>query len=185
VRTQYLGIKDLPKDFEDQMKALDKSLSSKQWNKKVVGGAMVLNVQVNFLKGEGPDGKKWKSTADETQFGGKFAKSYKYRSDKTKVTASSLRLSDTEKFRESYDVLWASKSNVEVGPVNTRGETFDNRQIAKVAETKWKNHIVGWGKRGKQIMDHIVSRALDYVMMGKTPPKVGYITSAGKLRGMF
>lgn len=182
MRTQYLGIKDLPKDFEDQMKALDKSLSSKQWNTKVVGGAMVVNVVSGFLKQEDPKGKKWKSSAKVTKFGGRFSESYKKRPSGDPVTASSLRLSDTgdDGLRGSYDVLWASRSNVEVGPVGPR-----NRRIAEAAETSWGNHIVGWGKRGITILDHVVSTALNYVMAGRTPPRVGYITSAGKLRGMF
>jgi len=179
-KVQYLGIEDVPRDFEKQMKALNKSLSSKQWNKKVIGGAMVVNVVVGFLKGVDPNDKKWKSNAAKTKFSGKFAEAYNKRPSGKTVNASSLRLNDSGDFMESYDVLWASQHNVEVGPVGPR-----NRRIAEAAETSWKNKVVGWGKRGRKIVDHCVSTALDYVMAGRTPPKIGYITRDGKLRGMF
>ena len=176
--TQYLGIEDVPEDFTKQLTALNKSFNARAWNKKVIGGAMILNVQTGFLRQEDPKGNKWKSSAPETQFAGKFSVNYKKRSDGSPVTASSLRLTDSGELRESYDVVKVMKDNVEVGPKGNRNQT-----IALAAEENWKNHIVGWGPRGIRILDHIISRALDYIIQGKVPPRVGYITSGGETRG--
>jgi hypothetical protein len=184
---QYLGIEQVPEDFRKQIRALNKSFDNIDWNKRVIGGAMVVNVNMGFLRQENPKGVKWKSNAPKTKFGGKFSVNYRTRSDGSPVTASSLRLTDSGDLRESYDVLKVMKNDVEVGPLAGGGQIdgrHRNQFIAEIAETKWKNHIVGWGKRGTDLLDHIISRALDYIAQGKLPPKVGYITKTGELRGM-
>ncbi len=180
---QHLRPDEVPEDMRKQMVAVQKSISSKNWNRKVIGGAMKVNVIINFLTGTDPKGKKWKSNAPRTKAGGKFSKGYYTRPSGAGVSSSSLRLYDTSELANSYGVLWASDRDVEVGPIGGEplGKTGKkrNRLLAEVAEIRWNNHIVGWGKRGKRIVDSIVSGALDDIMRGRTPPIIGYTVAKG------
>ena len=171
---QHLRLNQFDDDFKKQAKALDKTFDSKTWNQKVIGRAMVVNVVTGFLRQEDPNGKKWKSSAAKTKFGGRFSADYKKRPSGLPVTPSSLRLNDSGDFMGSYDVLWASKKDVEVGPIGSR-----NRRIAEAAETTWKNPIVGWGKRGKIIVDKQIEVALDRIAKGKPLGVLGFTPTAG------
>ena len=176
---QHLRPEDVGDDFLRQAKAIDDSINNSSWNKKVIGQAMIVNVQVGFLKGEDPEGKKWMSSAAKTKLGGKFAESYKKRpSDDSPVTASSLRLTDSGQLREHYDIVHYDKNDVVVGPVGER-----NINIATSAETRWGNTITGWGDRGLAILDSIVRAVIDDIARGKRIRSSGYVTSAGLTRG--
>lgn len=109
---------------------------------KTISNLMLNLVAVRFATAKDPKGRLWKSTAESTRLGGRFASSYKVRPSGRKVTGSSKRLTDTGEFLKSYKVLVQTAKKVVVGPTGDR-----NENIAQAAAEKWNNEIVGWSNR--------------------------------------
>ena len=177
---QMINARDLDKDIRNQMNAMS-DIKRRTFMKRVIGHAMYLIIQVRFLTAKGPDREVWKSSAADTKLGGKFAASYKKRPSGRPVSASSLRLSDTGEFKDSYRILKYSANDCEVGPL-AGGKGGKAKLIAERAENDWKNHITGWDRDALKIIDMEIEKGLDLIArgisIGRTRP-----SSQAQIRG--
>lgn len=133
----------------------------KGWLQRVMGEAIRELIKVSFLAGKDPESNVWKSPADETQHGGRWAASYKKRPSGDAVTADRIRLTDTAELVKSYKVLSADADQVTVGPEGQR-----NVNIATRAETIWGNAIAGWGRFRERVAMLEVNRAWEHFVNG-------------------
>ena len=132
----------------DQIRQMAAALSPEAFEgefMETAGRMMVNTIRLRFATGMGPDDVPWKSSAAETQHGGRWSAKYK-RSDKS-LSAGSIRLFFTGAFMRSYTAE-KTKTKVTVGP---KGDLFV--KIATRAHDDWQNYIVGWDDRSKANLD--------------------------------
>jgi hypothetical protein len=136
-------------DYGRELQRMQQAISPanrQTWLRRCMGETIRDLIKVSFLAAKDGDRQPWKSSAAETQLGGRFSAAYKVRPSGDAVTGDKVRLTDTAELRGSYKILSASPDEVTVGPEGQR-----NVNIATRAETIWGNAIAGWGSFREQV----------------------------------
>ena len=165
--TRHLKPEEVAADIERQKQYLVGKISQKKLNSKVVGQVMVTGVIMRFLKGRGPDGRVWKSGAKETKLGGKYSKRYKKRPSGRKVSASSIRNTDTGVLANSHRILSVSASGVKVGP--KAAEKGGKARKIMQREAAYGNFAVGWDNTLKRVLSAEQQAFINEIAEGKRP----------------
>ena len=165
--TRYIKADQVAKEIRKQRRLLTGKVSNARYNRMVVAPVMVTGVIMRFLEGKGPDGATWKSGAAVTKLGGKYSRSYNKRPSGRKVSASSIRNTDTGDLANAHTVIKANASTVKVGP-GVRGKHGKARVIME-REAKYGNYAVGWNSDLRKILDAEAQVFIDIIARGGTP----------------
>ncbi len=164
---RHLRPDQVARDIEKQRRLLVGSISQKKLNSKVVGPVMVTGVIMRFLTGAGPNGSAWKSGAAKTKLGGKYSKRYNKRPSGRKVSASSIRNTDTGDLANAHFILHSSAKGVLVGPKAAQKD--DKARKIMEREAGYGNYAIGWDNKLRRILDAEQQAFIDIIAQGKTP----------------
>lgn len=109
----------------------------------------------------------WKSDSKETKFSGRFSASYHYRPSGAEVNASSIRMVDTTKFADCFNVLSVNANHVTVGP---DVKLYDKGEVIAERQEKIGNHIVGFSPEINKALAEETQYYLDQIADGHLPP---------------
>ena len=165
--TRRLKPDQVAADIRKQQERLTGSASRKKLHRMVVGPVMVTGVIMRFASGVGPENKPWLSGAKSTKLGGKYSTEYDKRPSGRRVSAASIRNTDTGALANAHTVKTADASRVVVGP-GVRGKGGKAVKIME-REAKYGNYAVGWDKPLRRVLNAEIQAFVDEIAMGRPP----------------
>jgi len=165
--TRHLKPREVSVDIKEQRRLLTGNPSQAKMNRMVIGPTMVTGVIMRFLVGKGPNDAEWKSEAKRTKLGGKYSFTYYTRPSGHRVSAASIRNTDTGALANCHRVLKATSKFVKVGP-GVKGKDGVARKIMQ-REAKYGNFAIGWDAPLRRILNAEIQAFVDEIAMGGTP----------------